>query len=268
VSRSLDRESAFSEESVDLWSVLLILARSWRGIFLATAGGLLLGAAVSFLLGPTFTATATILPPQQWMSSSSVMMGQLGSLAGAAGLGGGLGLKSPSDLYIGILESRTVADQVISSCRLKDLYKTPTMEDARYSLRKHVSFEAGKDGLIHLSVRDSDPNRASQIANSYLDQLYSLNAALVTSEASQRRGFYGQRLEEEKAALSEAEIALRNTQQKTGLIQLSGQASSIINAIAQARAQLASREVELQSMRTFATAENPDTIRVQEEIAA
>jgi tyrosine-protein kinase Etk/Wzc len=257
-----------AEENIDLWGVTLILALTWRRILRFTLGALILGIVVSFVLRPTYTATATILPPQQSTSTAStMMMGQLGSLAGAGGLAG-LGLKSPADMYIGILESRTIADHVISTCHLKELYKAKTLVDARVALKRHVTFETGKDNLIHLSVKDDSPNRASDIANSYLDQLYNLNSELATSEASQRRVFYDKRLADEKAALSDAEIALRNTQQKTGLILLSGQASSIINSIAQARAQLASREVELQSMRTFATEENPETIRLQEEIAA
>jgi tyrosine-protein kinase Etk/Wzc len=258
-----------SEEKVDLWGVTLILALAWRRILAATFVALILGVAVSLGSRPTFTATATILPPQQALSTaSSMMMGQLGSFAGAGSLAGGLGLKSPSDMYIGILESRTIADHVISTCHLRELYKTKTLVDARAALKKHVTFETGKDNLIHLSVKDTDPNRASDIANSYLDQLYNLNSELAISEASQRRAFYDLRLTEERTALSNAEISLRNTQQKTGLIQLSGQAASIINSITQARAQLASREVELQSMKTFATQENPDAIRLREEISA
>jgi tyrosine-protein kinase Etk/Wzc len=265
-------EQAFSEPSqdrVDFWSVLVILAVRWRLILALTIGGLIVGVIVSFAMKPTFTAEATILPPQQSVSSAS-LMGQLGSIAGAASLGGGgsFGLKSPADMYIGILQSRTIADHVISTCDLKKVYKTKYLADTRVALKLHVTFETGKDNLIHLSVKDKDPNRASQIANSYLDQLYILNSDLASSEAAQRRGFYEQRLADEKAALSDAEVALRNTQQKTGVIQLSGQAASIINAIATARAQLASREVELQSIRTFATQENPDAIRLEEEISA
>jgi tyrosine-protein kinase Etk/Wzc len=257
------------EESVDLWGVAMVLVLSWRRIFVVTLVFLAIGAMLSFLIKPTFTAEALIMPPQQTLSSASSMLGQLGSVAGAAGLGGGFGLKSPADMYVGILESRTVADHVISACHLKERYKAKTLVDTRAALMRHVTFEAGKkDNLIHLSVKDYDPNRASDIANSYLDQLYNLNSDLAISEASQRRAFYDQRLAEEKAALSDAEISLRNTQQKTGLIQLSGQAATIISSIAQARAQLASREVELQSMRTFATEQNPETIRLQEEIVA
>jgi uncharacterized protein involved in exopolysaccharide biosynthesis len=255
------------EEGIDLWGVAVVLARHWRMISAATFGSLVLGIAVSLVLRPTFTATAIILPPQQALSSAS-MLGQLGSIVGAAGLGGSLGLKTPADMYIGILESRTVADRVISSCHLKEEYKTKTLVDTRVALQKHAHFETGKDSLIHLSVKDPDPRQASAIANSFLDQLYDLNAELVTSEASQRRSFYERRLAEEKTALNDAELAMRDTQQKTGLIQLSGQAAMIINAIAQARAQLVSREVELQSMQTFATDENPETVRIREEIAA
>ena len=257
------------EEGVDLWGIAMILALSWRRIFVVTLVFLAIGATLSFLIKPTFTAEALIMPPQQTLSSASSMLGQLGSVAGAAGLGGGLGLKSPADMYVGILESRTVADHVIAACHLKELYKAKTLVDTRAALKKHVVFEAGKkDNLIHLSVMDRDPNRASDIANSYLAQLYNLNSDLAISEASQRRAFYDQRLAEEKAALSDAEVSLRNTQQRTGLIQLSGQAATIISSIAQARAQLASREVELPSMRTFATEQNPETIRLQDEIVA
>lgn len=264
-------EESFSEPAdrrIDFLSALVILAKRRRLLAVCTLGGLILGVILSFVLKPTYTATATILPPQQSTSSAAAFIGQFGSLIGGSGLGGGLGLKNPADMYIGMLEGHTISDHVIASCNLKDLYKTKYLEDARVMLRRHVTFETGKDNLIHLSVKDGDPNRASQIANSYLDQLYNLNSELATGEAAQRRTFYAQRLAEEKAALSDAEIALRNTQQKTGLIQLSGQAVSIINSIAQARAQLASREVELQSLRTYATQENPDAIRLQEEISA
>jgi tyrosine-protein kinase Etk/Wzc len=261
--------STTSEENVDILAAFLILARKRRFILAATFGAMLLGAVISFLLKPTFTAEATIVPPQQASSSVSSMLGQLGALTGgAASLGGGLGLKSPADMYIGILQSRTIADHVIETCHLKEVYKTRTLVDTRVALKKHVEFTSGKDTLIHLNVKDRDPNRASEIANSYLDQLYSMNSDLVVSEAFQRRAFYEQRLTDEKAALADAEVSMRNMQKKTGLIQLSGQAAAIIGSIAQARAQLASREVELQSMRTFATEENPGAIRLEEEIAA
>jgi len=261
--------SSATESRIDLLTVLLIVAKTKRRMLLMTVGGLAVGITLSLVLKPTYTATAAILPPQQSTSAAAALLGQAGSFSSAAGLGGGmLGLKSPADMYVGILESRTIADNVIAACNLRQRYKTRTLVDAEAALQRNSIFESGKDNLIHLSVRDTDPKAASDIANSYLDQLYGVNAKLETGEAAQRINLYDRRLAEEKHALSDAEEALRNTQQKTGVIQFSGQAASIINAIAQARAQLASREVELQSTETYATENNPEVIQLQREIEA
>ncbi len=258
-----------TDSRIDLLTVLLVLARTKRRVMLMTVGGLAVGIILSLILKPTYTATAVIVPPQQSTSAASVLLGQVGSLSGATGLGGGVfGLKSPADMYIGILESRTIADNVIAACNLRQRYKTKTLIDAEVALRAHTIFESGKDNLIHLSVKDSDPKMASDIANSYLDQLYVVNSDLATGEAAQRIRFYDRSLADEKRALSDAEEALRNTQRKTGVIQFSGQAASIINAIAQARAELASRQVALQSVETYATENNPVVIQLQREIAA
>jgi tyrosine-protein kinase Etk/Wzc len=179
-----------------------------------------------------------------------------------------LGLKSPADMYVGILESRTVADNVIAACNLRQRYKTRTLVDTETALQRNSIFESGKDSLIHLSVRDYDPQVASDIANSYLDQLYSMNSKLETAEATQRVSFYERRLADERIALSDAEEALRNTQQKTDVIQFSGQATSIIDSIVQAQAELADRQVALRSIKTYATKNNPEVIQLQREIEA
>jgi uncharacterized protein involved in exopolysaccharide biosynthesis len=227
----------------------------------------LLGAAVSFLLlKPTFTATATILPPQQQQSSISAMMGQLGSLAGLGGAGGLL--KNPADMYVGMIMSRTVADTIIHRFHLEDLYKKKTMEDTRKALKSHINVEAAKDGLIEISVKDHDPRRASDLANGLVDELYHLTSTLAITEAAQRRLFFDRQLDEEKADLTTAEEDLKKTQERTGLIQLSGQAEEIIRNVAELRAQIVSREVRLRAMRTYATDENPEVTRLQQEIGA
>jgi tyrosine-protein kinase Etk/Wzc len=253
-------------EGIDVLDILLVLAHDLRPIAVATLVTLLIGGVIAFLLlKPTFTASATILPPQQPQSSVSAVMGQLSSLAN---LGGGGVLKNPADMYVGMLLSRTVADRMIDRFHLQILYKTKRMEDTRKVLKGHITTEAGKDGLIQISVKDSDPRRASDLANGLIDELYRLTSTLAITEAAQRRLFFDQQLAEEKTALAAAEEDLRKTQERTGLIQLSGQAEEIIRSVAALRAQIVSREVALQAMRTFATDENPDLNRMQEEIAA
>jgi tyrosine-protein kinase Etk/Wzc len=251
------------EEKMDLLDVALVLARRWRRIALITLGALVLGVLICLILKPTFIAQAIILPPQQQSSSSSAMLGQLGALIGG---GAGMGLKNPADMYIGFLQSRTIADEIIDKFGLMSVYKAKKRQDARLALSKQVLFEVGKDGLIHISVVDLIPQRASDIANAYIDELYAMNSTLAISEAAQRRLFYVQQLKEEKAALEAAESDLKSTEERTGLIQLSGQAESIIRSIAELRAQISSREVQLQAMSTFATDQNPDVTMLRQEI--
>jgi uncharacterized protein involved in exopolysaccharide biosynthesis len=259
-----------ADEGIDLLDILVVLARNRRRIALVTIGATFFGALMSFLMKPTFTASALIMPPQQQQSSASALMGQLGSLLGGGGGGGAasLGLKNPADMYVGILKSRTIADNIITKFNLMTLYNTKKWDDARKALASHLDVEAAKDGLIDISFKDSDPNRASAIANAYIDQLYAMNSTLAISEASQRRLFFDQQLAEEKTALAAAEGALKQTQEQTGLIQLTGQAEAIIRSIAEVQAQIASREVQMQAMRTFATDQNPDMNVLQQEIAA
>ena len=262
-------ESVSAErKGVDLFDFLLVLSEARRTIAICMLVFVVLGVAISLLAKPRFSATSLIMPPQQGQSLAT-MMGQLNALASlTGGGGGGLGsqLKTPVDMYVGMLESRTIADHLISRFHLQDLYKTRRMEDTRAVLKSNTRFLAGKDGLIHIIVDDHDPNRSSEMANAYVDELYAMNSHLATTEAAQRRVFFDQELGDEKGALAIAENELKQTAEKTGVIQLGGQAEAIIRSLAVLRAEIASREVQINSMRLFATDQNPVAIRAQEEI--
>ena len=247
--------------------MLLVLLEARKRIALATVVASLLGVGLSLLVQPTFSATALILPPQAPQSSAAALLGQLGSLSGLGGGAGGL-LKTSADTYAGILRSRTIADRIIRKFGLQSVYHAGKMEDARRALKNHAEFEVAKDGLIEIRVEDRDPRRASDIANAFVDELYATNAELAVSEASQRRVFFDQQLADEKSALTAAESDLKATQERTGLIQLGGQAELIIRSIADVEAQISSRQVQLQAMRTFATDQNPEMAVVEQEIAA
>jgi tyrosine-protein kinase Etk/Wzc len=253
------------EETLDFLDILLVLTHRRRMIAAVTMSAFCAGVLLSFLLKPKFTAKAIILPPQQ-QTSSSALLSQLGSLSSMGGAAA-LGLKTPADLYIGILQSRTIADAIITRFHLRDVYQRKRLEDTRLDLKARTDIESGKDGLIQISVTDLEPKRASDLANAYVEELYEMNSNLAISEAAQRRVFFDQQLDEERKALAAAEEDLRTTQQRTGLIQLSGQAQMIIQTISRLRADIASSEVKMQSLKSFATDENPDVTRLQGEIS-
>ncbi len=257
---------AFHQETVDVLDLLFTLSRAAKHIAWAGVIGLGAGALLAFvILKPTYTASAIILPPQQAQSSASALLGSLGALSG---MGTGLGLKSPADMYVGMLESRTVADNVIEQFHLQSLYKERTLDEARVKFGKKVKIEASKDGLIHIDADAPSPKLASEIANAVVDQLYHLNATIAITEAGQRRIFFEQQVEAEKKSLAGAEDELRATEEKTGVIQLSGQAESIIRNVAQLQAEIASSEVALRALHAYATDQNAASVQLEEQIAA
>jgi tyrosine-protein kinase Etk/Wzc len=233
--------------------------------------GLAVGVVV-FLLPVSYTAEAVILTPQQAQSSLSSFLGPLAGLAPAAGMSGlgllsGLGLRNPADLYVGVLESRTVADDLIKKFGLKDVYGSADYTRARKRLERNTRIESGKDSLIRIRVDDHDAARAAKLANAYVDELSRSNSRLALTEAGQRRLFYEDQLAKEKEPLAEAEIALRNTQQATGLVAPGGQAEAMLRIGAQLHAEILSGEAQLAAMKTFAAEDNPRLQIVKRELS-
>jgi uncharacterized protein involved in exopolysaccharide biosynthesis len=224
-----------------------------------TLAAMLLSAGVALLIPPTYTAEAVILPPQPEQSSQLLMMGSPAGLAGMGGLGstlaGGL-LRSPAELYIGILKSRTIADALIARFRLQQVYRSNSETGTRKALARHTEIETGKNYLITIRVEDRDRDRAAAIANAYVDELHRQNSRLALTSAAQRRLFFEQQLADEKNALASAEIAVKKMQQSSGLVFPSGQSEALLRSIASIQAQIAAREVQLQGMRMYATADN------------
>lgn len=238
------------------------LRQGKRLLLSAAALGLILSVSFALWLPDKFTSVARLLPPQQKQSGTVALLGQLGSLAQL----GGVGMRSPSELYVAMLKSRSVADEIIARFDLRKVYGQETMADTRVKLAAESSLTADKTGVITIKVDDQDPDRAASIANAYSAALIALNQRLAVSEASQRRNFFEQQLGKARDELAKAEGNLRQFKESTGLIQPDGQAGLTVSASATLRAQVTSREVQLAGMRTYATESNPEVIGLQREL--
>jgi uncharacterized protein involved in exopolysaccharide biosynthesis len=252
------------EEDVPLGELLTALYARKRLIAVVTLAGAILSAAIALLLPARYSAEAVIMPPPQEDSIASAVLGQLG---GVASLGErSLGLKSPSDIYVGIVKSRTVADAIIERFHLKSLYGEKTMDDTRRRLAGRSEIDAGKDTLIKIAVEDGDPKRAADLANAYVKELYRQNSHLALTESAQRRLFFEHELATEREALAGAEEALKRSQQQTGMLQVNTQVEVAIRGIAELQAEIASREIALKTLTVAATENNPEVIQLNTEL--
>jgi uncharacterized protein involved in exopolysaccharide biosynthesis len=259
-----NRAAQQDDDEINLMDLLLVIAKHNRFIIKLTGAVAVLAVAISLIMPNVYTAKTVILPPQQGASTASMLLGSLGGLAGLAG--GAAGIKSPNDLHIGMLKSRTVADKMIARFNLKQKFEAKTMEATRAALAGATVIAAGKDGFISIEYSDKDPKFAASVANAYVEELDKLNNTLAVTEASRKRLFFEIQLKGVRASLDAAENALKQTQERTGLIQLEKQGGAIIEAVANVRAQIAAKEVQLAAMGAYATPQNPDYRQIQQVI--
>jgi uncharacterized protein involved in exopolysaccharide biosynthesis len=109
---------------------------------------------------------------------------------------------------------------------------------------------------------------AAALANAYVEELHRQNSRLALTEAASRRQFFEKQLDVEKEALHQAELGLRQTQERTGVVQITSQMDASIRAIGQMRAEIAGREVALRTMAQSVTEQNPEYVRLATELQA
>lgn len=248
-----------------LLPLLVLLARRQRLLIGVPFCCALIAVVYSLLTAPIFTATARILPPQYNENTVMAMQNQLG---GESQVGNSaLTLKNPTDLFIGILTSRTIADAVVAAEDLQAYYDEPDAADARELLARYTTVRASKDGIVSISVEDTDREKAASIANAYVDQFYGFSRSLARQQAVRRAEFYGSALDSARQSLAAADVQLSNTEKLTGFTRLDGQDQAIVRSAADLHTQIAAREVQLKTMSSYATESNPDYRLIQQELA-
>ena len=248
-------------------SVVAILLRGKRTILIAGGVSFVAAAIFAFLLPLNYTAKASFIPPGSTTeSSAAALMGQIASFGGAGGL---LESKSKGDLYVAMLKSGTISRLMVQRFGLMKAYGVKKESQAEKVLASKSFFTTGsKDPVVSIEVTDHSPERARDLAQGYLDALQSTTSGLSLTESSQRRLFFEQRLAAEKDNLADAEVALKQVEEKTGLVAPAGQTASNIQALAQIQAQITTQQAKLAALLHDETEQNPDVLRVRSEIGS
>ena len=224
------------------------------------AGGLALG--ITFLIAPTFTAVTTFMPPQQSQSSAAAALAALGPLTG-----GVVGASNTGDRYVALMQSVTVSDRLIERFKLMEAYDSEFRVDARKELSKNVRIVLGKkDGLINVEVDDTNPQRAADIANRYVDELRRVTAGLAVTEAQQRRMFFEQQLQQSRQRLVQAQQALQASGFNPGALKAEPKAAA--EEYARLKAEVTAAEVRLQVTRGSLTDGAPEVRQQQATLNA
>ncbi len=252
------------------WAARALFLWGYRRLLLrVTAISLLLSVTLCFFVIPKrYTASASIMPPDSGGAGSMLMS----ALAGKGGLGalGGIAASllqqhNSTALYITLLESGTVANNLINRFDLRKVYHKRYYVDAA----KHLAHETNitddkKSGVITIKVEDTDPVRARDLMQSYLDELNKIVNRTSTSSARQERVFIERRLHDVQNDLENAQIDLSDFSSKNTTIDITAQTRAMVDVGARLEGEIVAERTGLESMRQVYS---DDNVRVREEEA-
>jgi uncharacterized protein involved in exopolysaccharide biosynthesis len=237
--------------SVDWVLWLNLLARRRRLLYRTTIWAFVVSTAIAFLLPKHYQSTVTIVAPES-LGGNGMMMAALASKASPelAGLAASaLGVKSSGALFTSLLRSRTVEDHIVQRFDLQKVYWARYELDARKKLDARISVEEDrKSGIITLTVTDSQPQRARDIAQAFIEELNNLVSQVSTSSARRQRIFIEQRLVAVKADLDDAEQQFSTFASKNTALDIKEQTRAMVESAAALQGQMIAARSELEGL--------------------
>lgn len=251
-----------------------LLWRERRFLSRVTGVGIVSTLIVALLIPSQYESTTRLMPPDSPSTSGIAMLASMS--AAKTGGGGGigalagdlLGLKSSGELFVGILQSRTVQDRLIERFDLKKVYHKKLWESARKELASNTSIsEDRKSGIIVITVNDKDPHRATAMGDAYVAELNRLVAELSTSGAHRERLFLEERLKSVQQDLEAAEKDFSQFSSKNMAIDIKEQGKAMVEAAAMLQGQLIAAESQQEALRQIYSDDNVRVRSVRAQIA-
>lgn len=279
------------DEGINLLDYFLVLLKRKELIITITFSAVIITILYALTLTKMYEASTDILlPQQQGQNMARQFLTQfidLGSISGSS-------INDPL-LYMQLFKSTPVYDRMIERFNLVEHYKTTSNKIAeKFGLSlssedDYIAYARGQisslaktkfvlpgdtkrfggfrtSRIIRVSVVDKDPAKAADMANAFVEEFQNYLKDIAVTESSQKRLFFEQQLTQAKEDLIKAEEAMREFQEKTGVLKADQQAGAIVESIANLRAQMIAKQVELNVMKSYSTPNNPDLQRIEETI--
>jgi uncharacterized protein involved in exopolysaccharide biosynthesis len=230
-----------------LWEHRRLLGR-------VTAIALVVSLVIAFAIPKSYKATGSIMPPDQQGSGAmllAALAGRSGGLGSLGSLAGGLlGGHPTTALYVSLLESGTISDHLIDKFHLQEVYhKRYRFTTAKRLAHLTTITDDKKSGVITIAFEDTDPVRARDMVQAYLDELNHLLTRTSTSSAHQERVFIENRLHSVGIDLEQAQLALSEFSSKNSTIDIKEQTRGLVDAGARIQGELLVEQSGLQSLR-------------------
>lgn len=262
---------AVNEDEINLLDYALVIWKYKRLIGIIFFCAVFGSAIISLLMQKKYMSTATFLPPDTWFTGGEYLS-SAGGIPGAGMMGSGMSMFSAKkggprqDLFISILKSRTLREDIIEQFKLRDYYHCTDIEGTLKHLATVTKITTLQEGGVSVGVIDKNPQMAADIANSYITHLERLAVKLGAGAISRQRQFIVDQLEKARRNLNESEDTLKKFQEKYRAVSLSQQSAGAISAAAQIKGEIIAAEVQLEGIKNFAKESHPEVIKINRRI--
>ena len=227
-----------------------------------------------------YQSTVTLMALGAARGGLSSARGEIGGLLPAAS-GSLFSRENPADRLLNVLQSRTLAVEVIQDLDLlPHLFpgrwdaetrqwktpKAPTIQAAFLALKVSVALSADRKGIVTIVVSRTDPHWAAVIAKHYVEVLHRTVNNNAFSLARKNREFVASQLDKTRQALNIAEETLKNFEQTHQIVSLEAQTTAAVEAIAEIEGQIREREVRVGVQQRLMTSANREVYLLQEEL--
>jgi capsule polysaccharide export protein KpsE/RkpR len=262
-------------DTAESWDTVEMLALIWeRRALLSKVAvrALIVSTIIAFLLPTRYDSTVRLMPPDS-LGDSGMILAALSAGAGSgsgagkvpSGLasiaGSALGMKNNGALFVDLLHSRTVQTHIVDKFHLRGRFWDRYEDDARNTLDDHTQIsEDRKSGVISVTVRASNPQKARDMAKAYVEELDLLLSHVSTFSARRERIFIEQRLTSVKSDLEDAERQFSEFASKNTALDIKEQTKAMVESAAVLEGQIIAAQSELESLRQVYT---PNNVRVR-----
>jgi len=162
-----------------------------------------------FLLPKYYKATVSILKPIEKESPQSLPLTNVETDE----------TKEDTELFVSILKSFRIKKEIVEKFNLVEDYKARSFQEAVDILDKRTTLDIRADNIIRLDFMDTDPDRAANIANDYLNNLnlIILETSNVSVFAVEHR-WIEKKLEEIKSKMATFDIQVSNLQSQHNIV--------------------------------------------------
>ncbi len=258
------------DDSRERGAILAKIALLWdrRGfIFRCAAIGLIASAIIALLIPVRYTSTTRLMPPDQPGQGLTSILASVGKATGDSSLTSMSGLKTSGDLFVGVLQSRSVEDDLINKFDLRKVYGVRRYQDARKVLAARTDISADrKSGIITMMISDGNAERAAAMGREYVVALNGIVINLNTSSAHKERAFLEERIGQVKQDLEQAEKDFSQFASKNTALDVKEQGRAMIGAAAEVEGQLIAAQTELEGLRQMYTESNVRVRSVQARV--